>query len=105
MIAQRRERSPWRCRARRLAGAGLALMALSGSLPAAAVVIENRDQTAYLYIVDESEYHAEAFVAAGETTADLCNACFVVIVGVGKFIVSDPERIVIKNGKATVMPE
>jgi len=27
-----------------------------------------------------------------------------VIVGVGEFVVSDPERIVIEDGKATVLP-
>ena len=78
--------------------------------PALAVTIENQDENSYKYSIqegeyhDEGEYHAEDFVGGGETTADPCNACFLVIVGVGGFVVSGPECIVIEDGKATVLP-
>ena len=72
--------------------------------PALAVTIENQDENSYKYSLQEGEYCDEGEVAGNTTTADLCGNCLIAIPAIGDFIVCGKQRIVIKDGKATVLP-
>ena len=93
-----------RGRATAVAAAAAALW-FAASAPALAVVIENQDDVAYHYTTQELEIGEEGEVAANSTTEDLCRNCSIVIRTIGSFFVSGNDRIVIKNGEATVVKE
>ena len=69
------------------------------------MVIENQDDIAYHYTTQELEIGEEGDVAANSTTEDLCRDCSIVIRTIGSFFVSGNDRIVIKDGEATVVKE
>ena len=93
-------------RGRALAAIGAAaVLVLAASSTALAVIIENQDDKAYHYTIQSFEIFEEADVAANETTDGLCIDCVINIRTIGSFVVGGSQRIVIKDGKATVLPE
>ena len=82
------------------AAAGLFFFAAA---PALAVVIENQDSAQYSYTVIGGVSDQDGVVGARTTTNDLCDSCTVRIDGVGEFPVSGSDRIVIRNGRATIL--
>jgi len=87
------------------AAVAAAALWLAASAPALAVVIENQDDVAYHYTTQELEIGEKGEVAANSTTEDLCRDCSIVIRTIGSFFVSGNDRIVIKDGEATVVKE